>query len=94
MSGHGLEVHDLVAHFEELLGPERLREEVREVVLSGDVWHHELEVLDALADEEVAALDVLHAVVVLRVVRDVARALAVGRELRRPHASLTLGAHP
>jgi hypothetical protein len=51
-------------------------------------WHLDLERLDHVTDEEllevvaeVATLDVFHSVVVLRVVRDVARALAVRGEL-------------
>ena len=45
---------------EELLRLERLREEVRRVLVGGHEGHHDLHVLDALADKEVAAFDVLH----------------------------------
>ena len=41
-----------------------------------------------VAHEEVPALHVLHAVMVLRVVRDVARALRVGHELSGPRLGL------
>ena len=62
---------------------ERLGEEIGRVLRSGHVGDLELERLDHVAHEEVSSLDVLHAVVVLRVVRDVARALAISGELGR-----------
>ena len=49
-----------------------LREDVTEVLLGRHEGHLEFERLNHVADEEVAALHVLHAVVVLRVVGDVA----------------------
>ena len=71
------DVHDYVAEAEERLGVERLREEVGDVVRGADEGHLELEGLDHVAHEEVAARDVLGLVVVLRVVREVARCLVV-----------------
>ena len=77
-------VHDLVAELTEVRWAlERLGEEIGRVLRSGHVGDLELERLDHVAHEEVSSLDVLHAVVVLRVVRDVARALAVSGELGR-----------
>ena len=77
-------VHDDLAQGVELAGRlHRLGEEVGEVVRRADEGHLELERLDHVPHEEVPSLHVLHAVVVLRVVRDVARALRVGREGRR-----------
>ena len=60
-----------------------LGEHVRDVVRGANEGDLEFEGLHYVADEEVAPLDVLHAVVVLRVVGDVARRLRVGREARR-----------
>ena len=78
-------VHDSPAVGMERLGVlHRLGEEVRRVLVRGDVGHNQLEGLDHVAHEEVAALHVLHAVMVLRVVRDIAGALAVGRERSGP----------
>ena len=74
-------VHDDVAELAEAGGVlHRLGQEVRGVVVRGDVGDLDLKRLDHVTQEVVAALDVLHAVVVLGVVRDVARALAVGKE--------------
>ena len=50
-----------------------LGEHVRDVVGRAHERDLELEGLDHVAHEEVAPLHVLHAIVVLRVVRDVAR---------------------
>ena len=90
------DVHELVTHGEEMLGIEGLGEEVRQVVACGDIRHDDVEVLDALADEEVTTLDMLHARVVLRVVRGgngslVVRSERGGRavadaEIRKEHA--------
>ena len=49
--------------------------EVGEVVVGAHEGHLDLELLDHVAHEEMASLDVLLAVVVLRVVGDVARTL-------------------
>ena len=71
--GRGLtriKVHDSVAQREELFGPERLREEVRHVVRGRHEGDHDLHVLDALANEEVAPRHMLHPRVMLRVVRN------------------------
>ena len=64
-------IHDLVAHVEEHLTSEWLCEEVGDVVRGGHEGHAKLAVLNALADEIVAPLDVLGLRVVLRVVREV-----------------------
>ena len=75
-------VHDSPA-----MSMERLRvlhwlgEEVRRVLVRGDVGHNQFEGLDHVAHKEVAALHVLHAVMVLWVVRDITRALAIGGQL-------------
>ena len=59
-------VHDERAEGEELLCVvHRLGEEVGRVLVGREVRHRDLEGLDHVAHEEVAALDVLHAVVVL-----------------------------
>ena len=63
-------VHDGVAHIEEDLRRQRLSEEVREILVSTHERHDEMPVLHALANEEMPTLDMLHAAVVLRVVRD------------------------
>ena len=71
------DVHDLGAHSEEDLGGLVLREEVREVVDGVDVWDDDFPFLDHFADVEVAARDVLRALVELRVVGEVVRRLVV-----------------
>ena len=81
------DVHDLGAHSEEDLGGLVLREEVREVVDGAHVRDDDLSFLDDFADVEVAARDVLRALVELRVVGEVVRRLVVavqqcGRERR------------
>ena len=68
MSRH---VHHLVAHVEERLTREGLREEVGDVVRSGHERHPKFAVLDALTDEIMTPLDVLSLRVVLRIVREV-----------------------
>eukprot|EP00966_Prymnesium_polylepis_P043926 1017956-Prymnesium_polylepis.1 len=83
--GRGLarvKVHDAIAEREELFGAERLREEVGHVVCGRYERHHDLQVLDALADEEVAPCHVLHAGVVLRVVRHCDSRLVVNVKAR------------
>ena len=78
-------VHDDAAKLTEVRGVlHRLGEEVSGVLVSRHVGHLELERLDHVAHVEVATLDVLHLVVVLRVVGDITSALAVSREVRRP----------
>ena len=76
-------VHDDSTHGVELSRAERLRKEVGDVVVGAHVGHLELERLHHVPHEEVPSLHMLHAVVVLRVVGDVARALAVGVKRRR-----------
>ena len=71
-----------------LLAGERLGEEVCDVVVGAHVRHDDLVRLDHVAHEEVPPLHVLHAVVVLGVVRDVARGLAVGAERRRARSAV------
>jgi hypothetical protein len=74
-------VHNLVAQPEEVLARERLREEVGQVGVSAYERHDDALILNQLADEEVAPFDVLDPVMVLRVVREVARACVVRGEL-------------
>ena len=61
-------IHDFVPHVEESLGRQGFGEEIRFVVGASDEGDDNLQVLHALADEEVAPLHVLHPRVVLRVV--------------------------
>ena len=63
-----LDIHDLVPQLEEALRLEWLREEVGQVLIAADERNADLGVLDGLADEEVAPLDVLEPAVVLGVV--------------------------
>ena len=56
-----------------------LREEVREVVDGAHVWDDDLSFLDDFADVEVAARDVLRALVEFRVVGEVVRRLVSER---------------
>ena len=77
-------VHDGVAQVEEDLRRQRLSEEVREILVSTHEGHDEMPVLHALANEEMPTLDMLHAAVVLRVVRDGDRRLVVDGKVRRP----------
>mmetsp|Transcript_29775 Transcript_29775/g.77021 ORF Transcript_29775/g.77021 Transcript_29775/m.77021 type:complete len:292 (-) Transcript_29775:436-1311(-) len=80
-SGALLLVHDDFAQGVELPGRLHwLGEEVGEIVDGADERHFELKGLDHVANVEVAPRHVLHPVVVLGVVRDVAGALRVGRE--------------
>eukprot|EP00966_Prymnesium_polylepis_P096926 2245614-Prymnesium_polylepis.1 len=63
-------IHNAIAEGEELFRTERFGEEVGHVVRRGDEGHHDLQVFHAFSNEEVAPRDVLHARMVLRVVRD------------------------
>ena len=67
-------VHDAIAHAKERLRHKWFGEEVGQVVHRANVRlrDSDLQVLDALADEEVAPLEVLHCLVPLRVVANVA----------------------
>jgi len=76
-------VHNDAAHRMKLLSVERLCEEVRYIVEGAHKGHLDLQGLDHVTHEEVAPCHVLHAIMVLRVVRHVASALAVRRERRR-----------
>ena len=67
----------------ETCGLQRLREEVRNVVGSAHEGDVDLEVLHHVAHEEVPTLDVFEPVVAHRVVRCVARAHVVCRQIRR-----------
>ena len=57
--------------------------------MSGYKGHNNLHVLDAFANEEVPALDMLHAPVVLGIVRHVASALAIRSQRRGPGLTVT-----
>ena len=59
-------IHDAIAHAEERFRHERLGKEVGQIVYRVDVWSGELQVLDTLADEEVAAFDMFHRLVPFR----------------------------
>ena len=73
-------VHDDPPEAEEgLRSMHRLGEEVGDVVGGPDERDLDLEGLDHVAHEEVSPLDVLHALVLLRVVGDVARGLSSAR---------------
>ena len=72
-----LYVHDDVAQAEEVLRVQRLSEEVGKVVVRVDERHAKPMVLDALADVEVAPVDVLGLRVVFGVLCEVARRLVV-----------------
>ena len=82
--------HDLGAHSEEDLGGLVLREEVREVVDGAHVWDDDLSFLDDFADVEVAARDVLRALVELRVVGEVVRRLVVPNMEREDILSMSI----
>eukprot|EP00966_Prymnesium_polylepis_P041002 951524-Prymnesium_polylepis.1 len=59
-------IHDAVSHGEERLWTKRFCEEVRVVVRARHEGDNDLQILDALADEVVAPVHVLHAGVMLR----------------------------
>ena len=80
LGGPGVTVHDGVAHAEEALPNDRLREEIREVIARAHVGHDDLLVLHSFTHEEVSALDVLRLVVVLGVVGE-----GDGRLVVTPH---------
>ena len=71
-------VHDDFPESVELVGRHRLGEEVGDIVRRAHERHLDLHRFHHVADEEVAALDVLHPVMMLRVIGHVARGLAVG----------------
>ena len=75
-------IHEDVAEAEEGFRVERLGKEVGDVVGGADEWDVELEGLDHVTDEEVAAGDVLRLVMVLGVVRQVAGRLVIAMEMR------------
>ena len=76
-------IHDRIAHVHELSGRYHLSEEIRHVFMRANVGHEELTVLYLFADEEVTSFDVLHLIVVFRVVRGVDRSLVVATEPKR-----------
>ena len=57
--GSSSDIHDFVAKPEERRRPKGLREEVRQVIVSRDKRHGNLEVLDCFADVEMTPVDVL-----------------------------------
>ena len=59
---------------------ERFSQEIRRIFLGWNERDTKLESLDHIADKEVAPLDVLGTLVILRVVREVARGLVVRGE--------------
>ena len=82
-SGLSRDVHDDIAEEEELLGCQVFCKEVGEIFVRGDVRYRDAELLDGLANEEVATLDMLGALVVLRVVGQVACGAVVEGERSR-----------
>ena len=58
-----------------------LSEEVSEIVNGIDIRHGELTVFNALTDEEVSTLNVLNALVMLWIVREIYSGLVVAAEL-------------
>ena len=76
------DIHNTIAELEELLMRQRLREEIRKVVRRSDEGDNYLVVLHAFAYEEVATLDMLHAIVVLGVVNATAIADLLSQESR------------
>ena len=86
-----LDVHDGVTQLEVTRRKQRLREEVSEIIDCLDEGNDgDLERFNSVAYVKVAAQDVLGACVVLRIVREVVRTLAIGDELGRAilgHAS-------
>ena len=72
---HGIELSRRVAG---------LSEEVRWIILRWHEWHLDFEILDHVANKEVATLDMFHAIMVLGVVRNVASTFTVGGEAGGP----------
>ena len=73
-------VHNKPAECNEAFRIQGFGEEVSEVVGSGHMRHGELKLLDHVSDEEVAPLNMLRTVMVLRVIRKVTRGLVVRAE--------------
>ena len=63
-------IHDNISKREEARRVEGLCEEVRQVRVSSHEGHLETHIFDALSNEEMPALYVLHAGVMLRVISD------------------------
>ena len=63
-----------------MFGVQRFREEVGDVLSGGHVGDDDELLLDQLADVEVAALDVLNPLVMLRVIGQIARAGVISGE--------------
>eukprot|EP00966_Prymnesium_polylepis_P174515 4038223-Prymnesium_polylepis.1 len=63
-------VHDAIAHGKERFGAKRFGKEIRVVVRARHEGDNDLQILHALANEVVVLVHVLHAGVVLRVVRN------------------------
>ena len=74
-------IHDLVPHGEEVITLKGLSEEVSEIVNGIDIRHGELTVFDAFTDEEVSTLDVLNALMMFWIVREIYSGLVVAAEL-------------
>ena len=73
-------IHDDIAQLKETLGLKSLGEEIGHVVNSVDIVDHDLTILQELTNIEMSTLDMLCAVVMLRVVRQVNGASVVDVE--------------
>ena len=80
-------IHGRVPCIKELFSLKRLREEVRRIFVRSDEGHHDLHVLNALADKEMTTFHVLDTALVLGVVRD------GDRRLHARHTAVCLRVH-
>ena len=60
--------HDAIAKSSELRGSQRLREEVRQIIRRAHEGHDDAAILHQFTNEEVAAIDVLRALMMLRII--------------------------
>ena len=65
-------VHNAVAHRKEHTSGQRLRKEIGQIVYGGDVGDGDAHLLHQFADVEVATVDVLRPLMMLRVIRQIA----------------------
>ena len=73
-------IHDTLAELHKCGVRERFGEEVGRILSGADVRHYDFAIFDALADKEVPALYMLHAIVLLGIVSDVDGAFVITLE--------------
>eukprot|EP00965_Chrysotila_dentata_P178085 5882478-Pleurochrysis_carterae.AAC.1 len=64
-----VDIYDFVTHFKKHAERKWFREEICQILHCVDEWHRDVMLFHPFADKEVSSIDVLRALMVLRVVR-------------------------